>query len=461
LSPFRFAGFSQFFKNRDFYTRLFALAIPAMIQNLIGALVNILDTIMIGRLGTVEIAAVGLGGQVFFLFNSLIFGIGTGGGIFIAQFWGKGDVKGIRKNMGFCLILGILSGLLFTLGSALFPRTIIGIFSRDPEVIELGAVYLRGLFPMFIPFAIAGIFAIALRSIEKIRLSMIASIIAIFVNLILNYVFIFGFGPVPAMGVMGAAAATVIARICEMLILVIASHVRRYAVVGSFREYFSFSPGFIRNFLITIIPLICNRMIWSLAVSIQNFIFARLHTDAIAAFNIINTISMLAWAVFMGLGNGAAVLVGKSIGEGNEEKARDYALRIVIFAPLVACFFTLLFLALPPVLPFIFNVSPRALAFSGVMLAILAISFPARAFNTALVISVCQAGGDTLFCAIFDLVFMWFVSLPAALLAGFVFGSPVWLVYLIITAEDFMKMLFLGIWRFKSGKWLHNLVKNL
>jgi putative MATE family efflux protein len=461
LSLCRSTGFLKLFNNRDFYTRLFALAVPAMIQNLIGALVNILDTVMIGRLGTVEIAAVGLGGQVFFLFNSLIFGIGTGGGIFIAQFWGKGDVKGIRKNLGLCLILGILSGILFTLGSALFPRTIIGIFSRDPEVIETGAVYLRGLFPMFIPFAIAGVFAIALRSIERIRLSMAASITAVFVNLILNYVFIFGFGPVPAMGVLGAAIATVIARICEMLILVIVSYARRYAIVGSFREYFSFSRNFIHNFFAAIVPLICNRMIWALAVSIQNFIFARLNTDAVAAFNIINTISTLAWAVFMGLGNGAAVLVGKSIGEGNEEKARDYALRIVVFAPLVACFFTLLFLALPLAMPFVFNVNPRTLAFSGIMLVILAMSFPARAFNMALVISVCQAGGDTLFCAIFDLVFMWFVSLPAALLAGFVFGAPVWLVYLIITAEDFMKMFFLGIRRFRSGKWLHNMVKNL
>jgi putative MATE family efflux protein len=456
-----FRGFEGLFSDRDFYKRLFALAIPAMIQNLISALVNILDVIMIGRLGTSEIAAVALGGQVFFLFSSLVFGIGTGSGIFAAQFWGKGDTRGIRKTLGFCLILGVVSGLVFSCGSALFPKALIGVFSRDPEVIELGAEYLGGLFPVFVPFAIAGIFAIVLRSIEKIRLSMTASIIAICVNLVLNYIFIFGFGPVPAMGVRGAAIATVIARIIEMSILVIVSRVKKHAVTGAIRDFFSFDRVFVRGFLVTLVPLIANRLIWSLAINVQNFIFGWLRTDAVAAFNIINTISGLAWAFLMGLGNGAAVLVGKSIGGGNEEKARNYALRIVLFMPLFTCLISLVLLPLPLVLPFLFNVSSGTLAYAGAMLLVLALSFPVRAFNTALVVSVCHAGGDTAFCAIFDLVFMWFFSLPLAALAGFGFGAPVLLVYLIITAEDLMKMLFLGIGRFKSGKWLHNVVKDL
>jgi putative MATE family efflux protein len=459
VSPRR--GFKELFSDRDFYKRLFTLAIPAMIQNLISALVNILDVIMIGRLGTSEIAAVALGSQVFFLFTSLVFGIGTGSGIFAAQFWGKGDLRGIRKTLGFCLILGVVSGLVFSLGSALFPEVLIGIFTRDPEVIELGAAYLYGLFPMFIPFAIAGIFATVLRSIEKIKLSMAASTIAICVNLVLNYIFIFGFGPVPAMGVVGAALATVIARIVEMLIMVIVSYIKKYAIAGTIRDFLAFDRDFVRKFLVTLLPLIANRLIWSLAINVQNFIFGRLRTDALAAFNIINTISQLAWAFLMGLGNGAAVLVGKSIGEGNEEKAKNYALRIIIFMPFFTCLITLVLLPLPLVLPLLFNVNHETLAYAGAMLVILALSFPVRAFNTALVISVCHAGGDTTFCAIFDLVFMWFFSLPLAALAGFVFGAPLLLVYLIITAEDIMKMLFLGIGRFKSGKWLHNVVKDL
>jgi Na+-driven multidrug efflux pump len=290
---------------------------------------------------------------------------------------------------------------------------------------------------------------------------MAASVIAIFTNLVLNYIFIFGMGPVPAMGVAGAALATVIARIAEMLILVVVSRVRRYAIVGTPAELFLFSRDFIRGFLVTLIPLLANRMIWSLAITIQNLIFARLHTDAVAAFNIINTISQIAWAVFMGLANGAAVLVGKRIGEGDEAKAKDYAFRIVLFMPLVACAIALVFLLLPFTLPVFFKVNPQTIAYAGIMLVILALSFPFRAFNSALVISVCHAGGDTLFCAIFDLVFMWFFSLPLAALACFLFKAPVWLVYLIITAEDVMKMLFLGIRRFRSGKWLRNLVKDL
>ena len=452
---------ASLFGDREFYQKLFAFAVPVMLQNLISSLVNILDTIMIGRLGTAEIAAVGLGNQVFFLYSTLVFGAGSGCGIFAAQFWGKGDIPGIRKTIGLGLSLSLALGLLFTLAAACFPESLIRVFSRDTAVIELGARYLRFLCPSFLPFALACVFTIVLRSIEKIRLSFAASLAAIGINLVLNYVFIFGLGPVPALGVAGAAIATVIARIAETLILVIVSYAKRYGIAGSPGELLSFDRPFVRAFLITVVPIIGNRLIWSLAINIHNVIFARLHTDAVAAFSIINTIAELAWAVFMGLGSGAGVLVGKKIGEGDEGGARDYARRIVIFAPLVSAVMALLFAPLTLTLPLLFKVSPQTLSLAGSMLLIFAASFPARAFNVALVIGVCQAGGDTLFCAIFDLVFMWFFSIPAAVLGAFVFGVPVWAVYALITAEDFMKMFFMGIWRFRSGRWLHNVVKDL
>jgi Na+-driven multidrug efflux pump len=187
----------------------------------------------------------------------------------------------------------------------------------------------------------------------------------------------------------------------------------------------------------------------------QNIIFARTNTDAIAAFNITNTFSQLTWVVFMGLGNGVAALIGKRIGEGREQTARDYADRITVFVFILAACAAFVLLPLSKLLPFIFNINARALAHTVSMFVILCCAYPFKAFNMAMIVGICRAGGDTVFCAVYDVAFMWLLALPLAAVAGFVFHAPVWLIYLCLMCEDVFKM-FPGLWRLKSGKWLHN-----
>jgi Na+-driven multidrug efflux pump len=203
--------------------------------------------------------------------------------------------------------------------------------------------------------------------------------------------------------------------------------------------------------------VIFNEALWSSGVTLQNLIFARTHTDAIAAFNITNTVSQLTWVVFIGLGNGVAVLVGKKIGEGKEQEARDYASRITRFSPIVSIGAILILLLLTQLLPFIFNVSPSVLTATTQMFLVLCCAYPFRAFNMAMVIGVCRAGGDTVFCIFYDIGMMWIVALPLGAVASFVFHAPVWVIYLCINTEEPVKML-LGLWRLKTGKWLHNVV---
>jgi putative MATE family efflux protein len=451
---------SPLFNDREFYRNLFAIAVPIMFQNLINSLVNMLDTIMIGRLGTVEIAAVGLGNQVFFLYNLFLFGVCSGGAIFTAQFWGKGDIPGIRKNLGFCLSLNLIIAVAFTLASALVPDKLIGVYSRDRAVIKAGAAYLKTLSPSFIPFGISMVFTLTLRSVEKVRLAIVVTVIALSLNGVLNYLFIFGAGPVPAMGVRGAALATVISRIMESLILVIVSYLKRYPPAGSLGELFSFNGYYARHFLRVALPVIFNEMLWSLGVTVQNIIFARTHTNAIAAFNITNTVSQLTWVLFIGLGNGVAVMIGKKIGEQNEKAARDYASRIVRFAPLLSIAAALLLLPLSKILPLAFNVNPQTLSTAAQMFAVLACAYPFRAFNMSMVVGICRAGGDTVFCVAYDIVVMWIVTLPLAAAASFYFNAPVWIIYLCIMAEEPLKAI-LGLWRFKTGKWLHHVTDGL
>jgi putative MATE family efflux protein len=443
------------FDDKQFYRSLFTIAVPVMLQNLINSLVNMLDTVMIGRLGTVEIAAVGLGNNFFFLYHMFLFGICSGASIFTAQFWGKRDIAGIRKNTGFCLLLSISMAILFTLAVVLIPEQILGVYSRDPAVIKTGTAYLRTLAPAFIPYSISFVFMLTLRSVERVRLAMISTIIALSLNLSLNFVFIFGLGPIPAMGVPGAAMATVITRIIEMMIMVIVSYTRKYAPAGNIREFLGFKASFVQRFLRIAFPVMLNEIIWSLGVSTQNVIFAQTHTDAIAAFNITSTVSQLTWVFFIGLGNGIAILIGKKIGEGNDHIARDYASRIVRFAPLVALGTIPILLALSQVLPYIFNVNAAVFTHTRIMFIILACSYPFRAFNMSMVIGICRSGGDTVFCMVYDLIFMWTVALPSAAVASFLFSAPIWFIYICICLEEPLKVI-LGFWRYRSGKWLHH-----
>ena len=179
-----------------------------------------------------------------------------------------------------------------------------------------GQKYLIAVAPCFLPFAVSFSFTIVMRGIEKVRLSMVTTLVTISLNLVLSFILIFGFGPLPAMGVVGAAIATVIARVVEMIILLTVSYGRKYALAGTLAELFGFDGVFVKRFFTIALPVMINEILWSLGVSMQNVIFARTNTDALAAFNITNTFSQLIWVVFIGLGNGVSVLIGKKIGEG-------------------------------------------------------------------------------------------------------------------------------------------------
>lgn len=427
-----------------------------MLQNLINSSVNMIDTVMIGRLGTSEIAAVGLANNFFFLMNMILFGAVSAGGVFAAQFWGKKDFAGIRKTTGLCLLIVFFITGLFTFVSLAHPERILSLYSNDPEVIKMGALYLRTVAPCFIPFGISFVFTLMMRTIEKVKLSMATTFISLSINVCLNAVLIFGLGPFPVLGLRGAAFATVIARLVELLILVTVTYAKKYIIAGSLKELFGFDARFVVRYFSIALPVILNELLWSLGIAMQNVIFARTGTDAIAAFNIVNTLSQLTWVVFMGLGNGCSVLIGKRIGEGEEDTARAYAGYITSFAPLLAAGIALLLFPLSSIIPFLFKVNHHVLSHISGMIIILAISYPFRAFNMSMVIGVCRAGGDTIFSVVYDLFFMWLFALPLGAVASFYLGFPAWAIYLSIATEDILKVI-PGLWRLRSGKWLHNI----
>ena len=449
-----------------FYSTLFTIALPIVLQNFLQTFVNILDTVMVGRLGATEIAAAGLGNQIFFILNMMLFGISSGGAIFVAQYWGKKDIAGIRRTLGMTLALSFALSLVFTAAALFFPHELISLYSSDDRVIALGGRYLRCVAWSYPMLALSFAFQLAFRATEHVRLPTVSTAVSFFVNAGFNYLLIFGasasvFGVslnVPAMGVEGAAVATVISRFVELVITVGWSYSKKYEACGRFAELFSFNRDFLARFVKIAFPVIVNETLWSLGITMQNSIFSHASTDAIAAFNITGTISQLTWVFFIGVGNGAGIIIGKKIGEGAESEARLYANRFAWFMPAMAVVIGLLLFPLSLVLPLLFNVSPHIILQARLMLRVLMCVYPVNAFNMFFIVGMCRSGGDTIYAAVNDGVWMWCVALPIACAAAFIFHTEPWIIYACLQIEQLLKAC-AGLLRVHSGKWLHNVTR--
>ena len=440
------------------FKSLFVIALPIILQNLMQSTVNMLDTLMVGQLGSVEIAAVGLGNQIYMLLNMVLFGISSGGAIFIAQFWGKKEKSGIWKMEGVMFSFSMVIALIFTFASVFFPKFLIGLYSKDFHVIEIGARYLRIVAFSFPFFAMSFAFSMALRSTEHVKLPMVATMISLVLNAILNYLLIFGIGFFPSLGIVGAAIATCISRIVECFILFIVAYSKKYEVASSVKNLFSFTFFEVRKFIKIAFPVIINEAIWGLGTSMHSLIMGRTSTEAISAFNITGTISQITWVFFIGVGNAAGIIIGKKIGEGNETEARKYANTLSWFMPVMAIFIGFLLIPISKFLPFMFNVEANILIQAKMMLMILMCCYPLNAFNMCWVVGICRAGGDTVFAAIIDVCFMWIIAIPLAACVAYFTNVQPYIIYICLLSEQIFKAI-VGFYRIKSGKWLHNVVE--
>lgn len=449
------ARFKSVFFDKSFLQPLFAIALPIMVQNFLSAFVNILDTVMIGKLGTIELAAVGLGNQLFFLLSLILYGIGSGSMVFTAQFWGKKDLKGLQKTFGISMIVALLFSAIFTFFCAVTPREILTLYTKDSAVIEKGVHYLRISSFCFLPFAVNFILTITLRSIEKVKVAVYAVLASLVVNTVLNAILIFGLFGAPALGVSGAAIATVIARFVELFITYGVTKYRNYPILGAFNNYFKFDLKFLKVYFLIALPVLLNESLWSFGITLHHKIFAGIDTFAYAAFNITNTISQLTWVIFIGFGNGVSVLIGKKIGERHDEQARLYASKMLFFIPIVAVGTGVILILISYLVPFIFNVEPIVLSTVKKLFIVLACCYPLKATNMCILIGFVRAGGDTRFGMVCDTFIMWIIAIPLAYSVSVYTALPPWVVYMCLFSEEPLKLL-LGMWRIKSGKWLHS-----
>ena len=447
---------SSTFSDQVFLRKALMIAVPIALQNMLNTITNLIDTMMIGRLGSTSIAAVGLANKYYFVFNLFIFGICSGSGVLAAQFWGNRDERNIRKVLGFAALLAIVGSAVFFVPAFFDPHLIMRIFTNSEASIEVGARYLR-LACLTYPFiALSNVIVAMLRAINRVRIPVITSLVAILINACLNYCLIFGNFGFPEMGVEGAAIGTLVARAVELLLLVVVMRGRGCPLRARLSELVGWNNAFLRSFLVHASPVIANEFMWGLGTTLYSVAYGRMGDDAVAAITIATTIQDIVVVLWAGLSAATAVILGNELGAGRKGRAEDYSVKFFTLSfvlSLAAMLF--IFLIRWPVIS-VYSITPEVAGdVSSCILVFIAYILP-KMYNYILVVGVLRSGGDTRMCLFLDTSGVWFLGVPLAFLGALVWKLPIYGVYALVLSEEIYKAI-LGTWRYRQKKWLRNI----
>ena len=457
--------FNRYIGNRAFYRRCLQVAVPIIIQNGITNFVSLLDNIMVGQVGTIPMSGVSIVNGLLFVFNLCVFGASSGAGIFTAQFHGSSDQEGIRHTFRFkffvCLLVSLLGILIFSFGGS----TLIGLYltGEGDAALAAGAMaygldYLSVMLWGFLPFALTNTYSSTLRETGETFIPMVAGISAVLVNLVLNYVLIFGHFGAPAMGVEGAALATVISRFVELAIVAGWTHLhkaRNPFIVGAFRSVYI--PGkLLKAIVIKGMPLLINEFLWASGMALLNQCYSTCGLDVVPAMNISSTLFNLSSVVFLSMGNAVGIIMGQMLGAGNtEDTVRDtnrklIALSIVsgaVFGSLMGCFSGLF--------PKLYNTTDTVRHLATCLICINAYIMPFNSYTNATYFTL-RSGGQTLVTFLFDSCFVWCVCVPLAYCLSRFTDLSILPLFFICISTDLAKCA-LGAYMLKQGKWIQNL----
>ncbi|MBT3337560.1 MAG: MATE family efflux transporter [Anaerolineae bacterium] len=447
----------SFFRDKEFIRKMLSLAIPVAFQQFITAGLNMVDVLMVGQLGEAAIAALGLANQVFFLFIILLFGVTSGMAIFTAQFWGNGDEESIHKVLGISLSVATLVGIFFSLAATLFPETILRFYTEDSEVIALASSYLRIVGLSYIFTAIVTSYYAVLRSIMRVKLTVVVSVIALILKSILSYLLIFGIGGLPALGVRGAAIATAFGWLLQFILILVLVYTLKTPLAVNPLTFFRFERAFLFRVLGTAMPAAINEVFWSVGITVYNAVYAHISTGAMAAVQINTTIEEIAFVLLIGLGNACAIMIGNEIGAGDKDVAFEHSRRFLIIGVLLAILLGIMVLFIREPVISLYEISPRVAASAFKLMTVFSFTLWLRSINFILFIGALRAGGDTRFAMYMEIFSVWLIGVPAALIGGFVLHLPVEGVYLLVLTEELVKLLVI-FRRFLSRKWIHDLV---
>ncbi|MBQ9942260.1 MAG: MATE family efflux transporter [Christensenellaceae bacterium] len=450
----------QLIRDRHFYALLISLALPLALQDLIKFGLNLMDNIMVGALGEVSLSAVSLANQPFFLFSMFCFGLAGGGTVLITQYFGKNDMASVRRVVSITVSITLTASVLIGALVLLFPRAVMSIYTPDPDLIAIGAEYLKITGWTYFLFGVSNTLVLMLRSVQVVRITLVANCLSFVTNVFLNWVLIFGKLGAPALGVKGAAIATLSARALEFVILLLYVRFFDKKLAFRLRSLFHFHPALTKDFLHYSTPVLFNEFGWGLGISLISVVLGRLGTDAVAAGSIASTVQQVATVFIFGVCNAACIMVGKDIGAGNIERAKRTAHTLLAVSMTLGMVLgTALFLLRPAVLS-LYDLSASTRAMSMSFLIVTSCIVFVDSVSTLAIVGVLRGGGDTRYSMLVDVLTLWLLSIPAGMLAGLVFKWDPILVYVILRSDVLLKAI-LCFRRVVSNKWVHSVTRDL
>ncbi|MBQ7036541.1 MAG: MATE family efflux transporter [Clostridia bacterium] len=446
-------------KEKSFLHILLTLALPIAIQNLLTSSFTLVDTLMVGSLGDVPLAAVGMAGQWSWLLNMITFGICSGASVFFAQYFGEKNKRGIVHTYGLSLALGLAVAFFFMLVGLFLPEGVIRIFNREPAVVSAGTQYLKIAVFSYPAILLNMLINTVLRSTGRVRLPMVVSFFTTILNAILDYGLIFGAFGLPRLGISGAAIATVISAWSgPVIIFTITAFMKDEIFFAPIKELFGFSKSFSVSFLKKAAPVVLNETLWGLGTVIYSVIFSNMGYEYSAAVSVFRTFENIALAFLIGLINAASVIVGQDIGSGNLRSSLKNAARFMVAVPVLSLFIGSLFIIFRTPLVSFFdfggNLSEKTLSAARAIFVVSGIELAIRNVPYVAICGVFRAGGDTKTGTKYELVTLWAISVPMTFLAAFVIKLPFIAVFTCsLLCEDVLKSI-LCLKHYKSNRWI-------
>lgn len=457
----------KLFGDKAFYKMVMGVALPMMIQNGITNFVGLLDNIMVGRIGTEQMSGIAIVNQLFLVFNLAIFGAISGVGIFGAQFYGCKNHKGVQYAFRFkiyaCLLIVLIGILIFGAGGEKLILLYLHGEGNDTALqatLEYGKTYLWVMLAGLLPFGVEQIYTSTLRECGETKVPMAAGVAAVCVNLVLNYLLIFGKLGMPRLGVAGAAIATVISRYAQAAVVMVWTHrhtERMPFIVGAYREFKV--PGQLTfNIFKTGIPLMVNEILWAAGMASMTQCYSMRGLDAVAALNISTTITNLFSVIYMAMGSAIAIIVGQLLGAGRMEEAKDTDVKLIVFSVLSCIVIGSVLILIAPLFPKMYNTTDSVKILAVSLLRVAAGCMPLAAFMHASYFTL-RSGGKTIVTFLFDSVFLWCVSIPVAYVLSRFTDLPMVPLYLSCQLLDVIKCV-IGFVLVKKGVWLQNIVSD-
>ena len=445
-------------ENKNFYKLVLSLVIPMALQNLINVAVQSADVIMLSKLNQDALSGASLGGQVLFILNLIFFGLTSGASVLTAQYWGKQDKKAIEKVFGIALRFSMVIAIIFTIITLALPDFIMKLLSSDQAVRDYGVQYLRILCISYVFMAFTMVYLNIMRSLERVIISTVVYSVSLMVNIIINAILIFGLLGFPALGIRGAAIGTVIARMVEVLIVVIYDKKKNKLVEFKLKLIFMRDKALFKDFTVISGPVVLNELAWGLGIAVTAAILGQLGSASASANAIVQVIRQLAMVVTYGIAAAAAIMIGKVIGEKNQDQAREYGKGFVKLSILSGICGAVVILIARPIVLHIMDLTPEAKGYLSIMMLMMSVFVIVQAYNTVMIVGIFRAGGDTMFGFILEIFALWGGAVFIGALAAFVFKFSVPVVYAIILCDEFIKMPF-ATYRYKTFKWLTDITR--